>query len=371
MASLRRRSIGKAVRKPAVCPEGGTIGKHKWRWVAALTAVTLLIIYIFLEKREMASFDWKLFAGTLARLEWRWLVLACALCLVTYYGRALRWEVLIRPLKPDASIWELTSATVIGFTALVILGRPGEFVRPYLIAVKQHVPVSSQFAAWLLERIFDTLVVLLIFGLALSQVRTSGAKVGQALSWILATGGWVAGVIGGVSLTVLLLIRHFAEPMRSRLLSALTFLHERHYSKAEHLVNAFVQGVESTRNDRSLALLAAYTLLEWLLIAGCYMAVVRAFGPALPLSFLDIFIFMGFTSFGAAIQIPGIGGGVQVVSVLVLTELFGIPLEVATSAALLLWLITFVVIVPFGIVLGIREGLSWKRLRDIEQEANW
>ena len=58
----------------------------------------------------------------------------------------------------------LLSATVIGFTAITLFGRPGEFVRPYLIALKEKVPVTSQLAAWLLERIFDLLMALLLFG---------------------------------------------------------------------------------------------------------------------------------------------------------------------------------------------------------------
>ena len=44
---------------------------------------------------------------------------------------------------------------------------------------------------------------------------------------------------------------------------------------------------------------------------------------------------MGFVSFGGVVQIPGVGGGTQVVAVLVLTELFGVRLELATSFALL------------------------------------
>ena len=38
----------------------------------------------------------------------------------------------------------LTSDTAIGFTAVVLLGRVGEVVRPYLIAVQTGVPFSSQ-----------------------------------------------------------------------------------------------------------------------------------------------------------------------------------------------------------------------------------
>jgi hypothetical protein len=39
---------------------------------------------------------------------------------------------------------KLLTATVIGFTAITLFGRAGDFVRPYLIAVKEQVPLTSQ-----------------------------------------------------------------------------------------------------------------------------------------------------------------------------------------------------------------------------------
>src|SRR3989475_2586388 len=95
----------------------------------------------------------------------------------------------------------------------------------------------------------------------------------------------------------------------------------------------------------------------------------RAYGADIQFSITDVLIFMGFVSFGAVVQIPGIGGGVQVVTILVLTELFQVPFEIATSLALLLWLIMFVVIVPLGIFLAVREGLDWAKLRSMAREA--
>ncbi len=95
-----------------------------------------------------------------------------------YYGRALRWRILMRPVKADPSLWNLFSATVIGFSAITVLGRPGEFVRPYLIAAKEKVSASSQMAALLLERIYDILIVLAIFGFALGRVRRSEVALG-------------------------------------------------------------------------------------------------------------------------------------------------------------------------------------------------
>ena len=40
----------------------------------------------------------------------------------------------------------------------------------------------------------------------------------------------------------------------------------------------------------------------------------QAFGAALHFGWLDVLIFLGFLAFGAVVQIPGVGGGVQVVA---------------------------------------------------------
>jgi hypothetical protein len=77
---------------------------------------------------------------------------------------------------------------------------------------------------------------------------------------------------------------------------------------------------------------------------------------------------VGFISFGAAVQIPGIGGGLQVVAVVVLTELFRVRLEPATSFAMLIWVLSFVVVVPAGLMLTVKEGLDWRSLRRIGRE---
>jgi glycosyltransferase 2 family protein len=58
-----------------------------------------------------------------------------------------------------------------------------------------------------------------------------------------------------------------------------------------------------------------------------------------------------------------------VVAILVLTELYGVRVELATTFALLLWILTFVAIVPVGLVLALKEGLDWHSLRQIGRGA--
>lgn len=316
------------------------------------------------------GFDWALAAGTIARLHWDWLALALIPMFGTYYGRALRWAVFLKPVKEHPSIRNILSATVIGFTAITLFGRPGEFVRPYLIAVKERVPVTSQFASWVLERIFDLLMALLVFAFALSRVQASGVQVGATLAWVLAFGGKIITVMCLVLLALILSFRHLAKPIQTRLTKALRFLPDRHFTKIDSWLEAFVQGVEATRSDGALLLVFLYSCIEWLLITACYWCLARSFSGMLTFSLVDVLIYVGFVSFGSIVQLPGIGGGMQVVAVVVLTELFGVKLEIATSFAILTWLSTFVIIVPIGLLVALKEGLDWHNLRRVGRELS-
>jgi hypothetical protein len=65
-----------------------------------------------------------------------------------------------------------------------------------------------------------------------------------------------------------------------------------------------------------------------------------------------------------------VGGGIQVAAILVLTELFRVRLELATAFAILIWIITFVAIVPLGLLLALKEGLDWHSIRRIGREVS-
>ena len=160
------------------------------------------------------------------------------------------------------------------------------------------------------------------------------------------------------------------NPCGVRLLGALQHLPEKRFAGLEKTVNAFFQGVESTRSDTALFLVLCYSVLEWLLICLCYWCLAQSFAGIVNLALVDVLILMGFVSFGAIVQIPGVGGGMQVVTVLVLTELFGVRFELASAFAVFLWVITFVAIVPVGLLIALKEGLDWHSLRRMGREAS-
>jgi len=330
----------------------------------------IAVIWILHVRLAARGFDWALAGAGLMRLRWIWLLTSLVPIAGTYAVRALRWAVFLKPLKARPSLSNLLSATVIGFTAITLFGRAGDFVRPYLISVKEEVPVTSQIATWVLERVFDLLMASLLLAFALARVQAWGVSLGPTLSWVLAFGGRFVGCSCLAVLVLLVSMRHFAEPVRRWLVATMGFLPEAHFRKAEKLITTFVQGVESTRSDAALLTVLAYSVVEWGLIAACYWCVARAFAGNVDLSFVNVMILMAFVAFGGVVQVPGVGGGTQVVAALVLTELFGVPLELATTFALLIWLLTFVVIVPVGLGMAVKEGLDWRSLRRLGEGAS-
>jgi len=328
----------------------------------AVVAIALILIFI-VYRTQGASFRLSLFWSTLDRVEGRWLATSICLILLSNLARALRWQVMLRPFRKTLTVWRLTSDTAIGLTTVVLLGRVGEVVRPYLIAVQTGLPLASQAAAWLLERTLDLLVVLLFFGFALLWLPLHTGQFDSEIRAILAAGGYVFGATGVVCLLLLFAFRSPGRRAQRRILSALTFLPAQRFNQAERILEAFTKGADCTRDPRSMILLLGYTALEWSVIVASCSALLRGFPVTRQLGIMDALVLLGFGSFGSVVQVPGVGGGMQVATVVALTKIYGLPFEAASGVAILFWIVSSLAIVPFGLACAFHEGLNWSKLK--------
>src|SRR6202158_2294238 len=124
------------------------------RYVVYAVVFLVLAVLVYLQFRTWQNFDWARFRETRPQ-KWVHILHAIALIYLAYVVRAIRWKIFLLPVRPQASSASLVAPTIIGFTGLALLGRPGELIRPYLIARRQNLSFSSQLAVWAVERIFD------------------------------------------------------------------------------------------------------------------------------------------------------------------------------------------------------------------------
>jgi uncharacterized protein (TIRG00374 family) len=336
-------------------------------WVAAIVLAVLAVL-LFRWASEGEGFDFRKFFAVLKNIDPPFAVLAIFFIILSYLGRAVRWEVMMRPLGAPVSFGKLLSATTIGFTAVVLLGRAGEFVRPWLIARESKSSFSAQLAIWFFERIYDLLVVVVFFGFGLVFLarRASQFGVGPELRWVLASGGGVALAAGLACLCFIFALRFLSATQKQALLGWVDRLPAAVSGRLRPLAQNFLDGASACCDGRLQWLVMGYTFAEWLIIAACQWSVFQAFGATSGITASETVSIVGLVSMGSILQLPGIGGGMQVAAIAVLTQLFRVGLEEATGIALVLWATSFLLVVPVGIFLALRQGLEFRQLRRLQ-----
>lgn len=338
---------------------------NKKRYVVSAVVFLVLAVLVYLQFRTWKNFDWALLFQK--DLTWRHIFHGIALIYLAYFLRAVRWKIFLRPVRQHTSVLHLVSPTVIGFTALALLGRPGELIRPYLIARRENLPFASQVAVWTVERIFDIggFTVLLVAGIFLpSKLRTfTLAAPPEIRHWIHLTGyALIALVVGLLSVAVLTSYRgnHIARWVEDRF----SHLAENLGHRIAQKIREFTVGLDTIHGPFAFLQLAAVSVLMWWVIALAYKEVTHAYGaPMNILSTTKVLLLMGASMIGSMVQLPGVGGGSQLATISALDHVFHIvPKELTVSCGIMLWLVTFVAIVPLGLLLAHHERLSLRKL---------
>jgi uncharacterized protein (TIRG00374 family) len=331
------------------------------RFIVTSAVVVVLLILVYLQAHAFRKFAWSAFAQELAQVNW-WLVLAAIVVVHLADGlRAVRWAIFLKPVRA-ISPFKLLAAQYIGFAGLALLGRPGEFIRPYIISKRARLPFASQVAVWTVERIFDSSSVAIILAADLlfaQNLRTfpqfTSIRTGGILLIALVTFG------GLVAFT----IWRYGAQIAGRLEAGHHPSHIRH--RVAFRIRSFGEGLHTIHSPVAFVVLAALSLVIWALIACAYWLVLHSYSdPELvTLTFVHAVLLMAGSVAGGILQLPVVGGGSQLATINLLLYLFNVnpdQPELATSCGILLWLVTFMSVTPLGLALARVEHLSLRKI---------
>ncbi len=301
-----------------------------------------------------------------------YLILSLVAIYACYALRALRWKVFQQNLG-TSSFWNIYKMTLAGFSALQLLGRPGEPVRPFLLARKEKLPVSGMFGVYLLERIFDFASMAVIAAIVLLRFRADGSSETALALEKTAKPAAALLVLGVIAATALLVyLRFHGTTLLERRLQGWLQAHGWR-GKVAGIVLEIARGVQTIRNGRDLTLAVFYSAVHWFLVLLIYLWVAKSFGGTLgTLSLSDAMLVLAVTLVGSVLQLPGVGGGSQAGSFGAYTKIFLIKKEAALAASIVIWLVTFAAVSLAGVPLLIHEGLSLGKLKEMaehEKEA--
>ncbi|HTU32658.1 MAG TPA: lysylphosphatidylglycerol synthase transmembrane domain-containing protein [Candidatus Acidoferrum sp.] len=337
--------------------------------------VVAFFVYKFRDSIAIEGFHWSAVAEALRHARVDLLLLS----LLTIYGcfavRALRWIRFSRTLYAGRTsgfakhFWNVYAATLMGFSCTFLLGRAGEPIRPVLIGKKESLSIASMFGVYVLERIFDMAATVVLAGAALLFWKRSGS-LGSAAHFIseARSAGIVLLALLVAAIVFLVYFRYHGAVWLSRRLRNPEW-RSGWRQKVAVLLDGFGNGLQGIRGTSDLGVLILYTAIHWIGVVFVYLWVAHAFGGGLAkITFAGALLVLAFTMVGSAVQLPGIGGGAQLATFLVLTLIFTIKDEPAATMSIVVWLISFAGCCFVGLPLLFHEGWSMGELRRMAQE---
>jgi glycosyltransferase 2 family protein len=294
------------------------------------------------------------------------LILAVGITMMIYTFRALRWQYLLAPIGPTHFATAFQT-TIIGFAASFLLpARPGEVLRPYLLAKREGLPATACFATIILERLLDMVTVLLLFGAFVVLVDPATLAVDPALYAKVKTGGWLAAAGAIAGLGILFVLAGHPDRLGAWALRLERVLPSRLAQMVAHFVEGFAQGLAVLRRPAHLIGSVALSFPMWMSIALGIYVTSHAFHMTFP--YIGSFLVTTLLVVGVAMPTPGQVGGFHEMYKIAVMSFFGAPKETAVAGAIVLHAISNVPVALLGLVFMAREGLSLGRMREMVQK---
>jgi glycosyltransferase 2 family protein len=331
-------------------------------WAVGVVALVVLV-FLF---RDKVHFDWAMFWQQLRFVSTGHIVAGIVLIYATYWLRAARWAVFLSPTK-KVSAASLLGSQFIGFTAVALFGRLADLTRPYLVARKVGLPLSSQVAVYTIERMFDLGAAAVIFSSALAftpkglphhEVFVRAGEVSIGLTLAIAFFAGAVRMAGGA-------VARFARATVGTLSKTAG------ESIATKIVG-FRDGLNALTSARDFGVVTLLSLAMWGIIGCAYVQTAHAFvqTPELAgLTFSRTMLLMAASIGGSLLQLPIIGWFTQIaVTAAAMHTFYGAPIEAATACGAMLLVVTFLCIIPTGLIYSQVEHVSLKRVAE-ESEA--
>ena len=265
-----------------------------------------------------------------------WLVIPVLIVgFLSHLFRALRWKLLLEPLKLRPSTTNITFAVLIGYLVNLLVPRMGEVARCTILAKYENEPVDKIVGTIVAERAFDMVCLVIVTIIAvLTQTGTGLIYLQEQMSHLDVTPWGIAKLVGGVLLFVGLLIVVYRLTKKTKL---------------GHFLSGIGYGILSIKFMHKKGQFLLYTALIWF----CYLSLVyigfKAIDATEHLGWLPAISVLVFGSLGMILTPGGIGAYPPAVQ-LVLVNLYSIKASYALAFGWVSWMAQTAIVLVLGIL---------------------
>ncbi len=338
----------------------------KKTWILYLV-LAAAVVALALYARNHITFNWAVFVQQIRLANWGMIGVGVGLISLGYVVRAMRWVLF---LKPAAKIglfsrrwFDVLGAQIIGYTGVALLGRPADLMRPYLVARRIRLSLSSQVAVYVVERMFDLCAMALLFSTVLIFAPDRGTLPHpEALRHIA-----VVGLVGTAALAIFAtMIRLSGHAVASGAEKVLGKLSESFGRSVAAKITSFRDGLDMLASLRDVLNALLLSLFMWGLITGAYWVSLRAFVNSPPLHHLtlaEVMVLMAVGMASSVVQLPVVGWFTQIAFIAAaLQGLFGVAWEPALGSSTVLLIVTYLSILPTGLIWARVDRVSLRKV---------
>lgn len=348
---------------------------NKRQLILGLVVLAILVALGFYAQHRH-PIDWHEVVRQFAESRWSYFAIGGACIYVAYLLRATRWAYLLRHHKKVSPL-SLVASQVIGFTAVALIGRVADPVRPYLTAKKTGLSVANQLAVYIVERLFDFGTMAVFFSVAMiilfqDQSASSSLIVQSTHSGFLAKfAGPRVAQFGGLAITLfgvifLVIVRISGTAVAALMEKSLGLISKNVGRAVGEKIRSFQAGLDTIRSLPDFFIAAGTSFAMWTLIAFAYFFTLRGFtgSPELAaISFSKSVVLMMISGGASVLQLPVLGWFTQIFAVAaVLAKVFEVDAEASMACAAMLLLVTFLCVIPVGLIWAHFENISLRKV---------
>jgi len=306
-------------------------------------------------------------------MDYIYILPAIVIILLGYVFRAYRWQALLES-SLKVNVGGLYSPMMVGYMGNFLPARAAEILRPYLLSKKYDITFTAAFASIVMERLFDMIILLLIFIWVFwfeadafsSNIEFSGFSVQEmAIKF-----GQIC-VLAVIALMVFiyLLLNHKKEVMKI-VGWFLGFMNEKWAGKIKHFLDEFSMGCQVVKNFGTLAKISFYSVLVW--IANIFWVYPLYFAFDLQHKTIPSLLILG-VMVSILISIfptPGFLGSYNAGIVIALHDIIGESEIKSVSLGMVGWVLFSGAILAGGFYFIFHEHMSLKDLASVKRERD-
>lgn len=324
---------------PAAAPK-----RHRSRaLLQRVFEIGISLLFLWLAVRQI---DFNGLVAALRDADWIWILPAIVSITIMLFLKSWRWQIMFLP-EHHVPFGSMLTAESAGYLASNVLpGRVGEAIRLLLIASEHPVSAARVLSTIVVERLLDTLSLLVVLALLLPFVQLPEWM--QRSAQVLGIGAPLAAVV----IVVLSFWKERVLGWAHAILGRIRFLDRPGiYASIEHLIDGFA----ALRGRRGPAMILL-SFAVWAVLIFQVWGIKHAVAPDVPLTGMVFALLV--TSLGMVVpSTPGYIGVFHGLVVLALAP-FGVPQTTAMSIALIWHAVNYGILSLWGLIMLSVHGTS-------------